>query len=52
MQKDLNIAFLLGGKRCVCMGHGVNSEGTEREIMGTRVSVTVECRGRGDCKRK
>jgi len=34
------------------MGHGVNSEGTVREIRGTRVSITVEWGGRGDCNWK
>ena len=37
-----------GCKLCVCMGHGVNSEGNERGIGGTRDNIAVEREGRRD----
>ena len=40
--EEFKYCFFIGGKLWVYMGHGVNSEGTERGIRGTRISIAVE----------
>jgi hypothetical protein len=46
--KGLKYYVCTGGKHCFYMGHGVNSEGTEKGTRGKRDSIAVEWGGRGD----